>query len=103
MVLVFGLVASATRPGKCAYHEFWIPVSPGAMILDSNCFWEFEGLFCEWVLVCCLRIVFGCKRVLFAYFVIAVWVCICLVLSLRRQDQANVPVMNFGYRFRPGP
>ena len=35
---LFGFVASATRPGKRAYHEFWIPGSPGAMILDRNCF-----------------------------------------------------------------
>ena len=32
----FGFVAPAARPGKCAYHEFWIPGSPGAMILDRN-------------------------------------------------------------------
>ena len=43
---LFGFVASATR------HEFWIPGSPGAMILDRNCFFKFEVLFCEWVLVC---------------------------------------------------
>ena len=49
---LFGFVASATRSGKCAYHGFWIPGSPGAMILDRNCFWKFEGLFCEWVLGC---------------------------------------------------
>ena len=36
--ICFGVVASAARPGKCAYHEFWIPGSPGAMILDRNCF-----------------------------------------------------------------
>ena len=30
---LFGFVASATR-----HHEFWIPGSPGAMILDRNCF-----------------------------------------------------------------
>ena len=33
--------------------------------------------------------VFGCVRVLFAYFVIAFEVCIYLVLSFRRQDQAK--------------
>ena len=47
-----------------------------------------------------------------------VWACACvvcvfcdyrcgfafvLVLSFRRQDQAHAPIMNFGYRFRPGP
>ena len=32
------LSLGATKPGKCAYHEFWIPGSPGAMILDRNCF-----------------------------------------------------------------
>ena len=35
---LFGLVASAAGPGKYAYHEFWIPGSPGAMILDKDCF-----------------------------------------------------------------
>ena len=45
---------------------------------------------------------FGCVRVLFAYVVIAVWVCICLVLSLRRQDHANVPIMNFWIPGSPG-
>ena len=30
---LFGFVAWATRPGNCVYHEFWIPGSPGAMIL----------------------------------------------------------------------
>ena len=50
---LFGFVASAARPGKCADHGFWIPGSPGAMIPDRNCFfWKFEGVFCEWVLVC---------------------------------------------------
>ena len=35
---LFGFVAPATRPGTCAYHGFWIPGSPGAMIIDRNCF-----------------------------------------------------------------
>ena len=26
---LFGFVVSATRPGNCAYHEFWIPGSLG--------------------------------------------------------------------------
>ena len=65
-------------------------------------FWCVFVCFVFEVFVCEL-LVFGCVRVLFAYFVIAVWVCICLVLSLGRQDQANVPTMDFGYRVRPGP
>ena len=35
---VFSLVASAARPGECAYHEFWIPASPGAMVLGRVVF-----------------------------------------------------------------
>ena len=37
---LFGFVPSATRPGKCADHESWIPGLPGAMILDRNCFFK---------------------------------------------------------------
>ena len=37
---LFGIVAPAARPGKCAYHGFWIPGSPGAMIHDKACFLE---------------------------------------------------------------
>ena len=36
--ICIGFVASAVRPGKCADHEFWIPGSPGVMILDRDCF-----------------------------------------------------------------
>ena len=42
---LFGLVASAARPSKCAYHGFWIPGSPGAMILDKDCFFENLNVF----------------------------------------------------------
>ena len=36
LFLVF--VTSVARPGKCAYHGFWIPGSPGAMVIDKDCF-----------------------------------------------------------------
>ena len=48
---LFGLVASAVRPCNCAYHEPWIPDSPGAMILDKD-FLENLRYFCKWIRVC---------------------------------------------------
>ena len=51
-LLLFGLVAPAARPGKCAYHEFWVPGSPGARVLDKACFLKIRMCFCKWVCVC---------------------------------------------------
>ena len=57
---LFGLVASAARPGKCAYHEFWIPGPPGAMVHDRACFLKIRRCcFFKWVWVCVCVCVFN--------------------------------------------
>ena len=87
---LFGFVAWATRPSKCAYHEFWVPGSTGPMIRDWDCFWEIRrvvlvnGFWCVFVcleievFVCelCLGVCVCCLRILRLQFVFAfVWFC----------------------------